>query len=328
MQYEHFMLQPADDLHPAWTGRARRAGRCPVKPSNSKKPCAVIESLVRNSASLCTWPGPKATSTNGNCAKTSSLTDWAQQPPTPTMRSGSSRLSALRVAEVRPELVVGLLADRAGVEQDEIRLAAVRRLAVAERLEHALHALRVVLVHLAAERRDVVPLHRLTSVVGGPRLPDHGPVDLARVLSFLLDLAGDLVREQHRAVVVERARHDHVSRAEETQARLGAGPGIFLYDSSALPNRKLTQFVKQTAAKKNLPLQTDLVQGYGDDSAAIQRSNGGIPTVNLVVPIRYTHAHNGIMNRRDFNQMVDLLVAVLQGLDEPTVARIRDFTPQ
>jgi endoglucanase len=116
-------------------------------------------------------------------------------------------------------------------------------------------------------------------------------------------------------------------RAEETQARLGAGPGIFLYDSSALPNRKLTALVKQTAAEKKLPLQTDLVQGYGDDSAELQRSNGGVPTINMIVPIRYTHAHNGIMNRRDFDQMVDLLVAVLQKLDAPTVARIRDFTP-
>ncbi len=115
--------------------------------------------------------------------------------------------------------------------------------------------------------------------------------------------------------------------AEETQAKLGAGPGLFLYDSSALPNRKLTALVKQTAADRKLPLQTDLVQGYGDDSAAIQRSNGGVPTVNLVVPIRYTHAHNGIMNRRDFDQMVDLLVAVLQKLDAPTVEKIRDFTP-
>jgi endoglucanase len=116
-------------------------------------------------------------------------------------------------------------------------------------------------------------------------------------------------------------------RAEETQAKLGAGPGIFLYDSSALPNRKLTQLVKQTAAAKKLPLQTDLVQGYGDDSAELQRSNGGVPTVNLVVPIRYTHSHNGIMNRRDFDQMVDLLVALLQQLDGATVDRIRDFTP-
>ena len=37
-------------------------------------------------------------------------------------------------------------------------------------------------------------------------------------------------------------------RAEETQARLGAGPGDLPLDSSALPNRKLTQLVKQTAA--------------------------------------------------------------------------------
>jgi putative aminopeptidase FrvX len=116
--------------------------------------------------------------------------------------------------------------------------------------------------------------------------------------------------------------------AEETQAKLGAGPGIFLYDSSALPNRKLVDLVKRTAAEKSLPLQSDLVQGYGDDSAAIQRSNGGVPTVNLVVPIRYTHAHNGVMNRRDFDQMVDLLVALLQKLDAPTVERIRDFTPR
>jgi putative aminopeptidase FrvX len=116
-------------------------------------------------------------------------------------------------------------------------------------------------------------------------------------------------------------------KPEETQAKLGAGPGIFLFDSSALPNRKLTQLVKQTAAARNLPLQTDLVQGYGDDSAELQRSNGGVPTVNLVVPIRYTHSHNGIMNRRDFDQMVDLLVALLQKLDAATVDRIRDFTP-
>jgi putative aminopeptidase FrvX len=116
-------------------------------------------------------------------------------------------------------------------------------------------------------------------------------------------------------------------RAEETQERLGAGPGIFLYDSSALPNRKLVDLVKRTAREKTLPLQTDLVQGYGDDSAAIQRSNGGVPTVNLVVPIRYTHAHNGIMNRRDFDQMVELLVALLQKLDAATVERVRDFTP-
>ncbi len=114
---------------------------------------------------------------------------------------------------------------------------------------------------------------------------------------------------------------------EETQAKLGAGPGIFLYDSSALPNRKLVALTKAVAAAKGVPLQLDLVQGYGDDSAEIQRSNGGVPTINLVVPARYTHAHNGIMDRRDFDGMVDLVVGLLQRLDTAEVARLRDFTP-
>lgn len=114
---------------------------------------------------------------------------------------------------------------------------------------------------------------------------------------------------------------------DETQAVLGGGPGIFLYDSSAQPNRKLTSLVAATADAIKVPLQRDLVQGYGDDSAAIQKSNGGVPTVNLVVPARYTHAHNGIIDRADFDGMVDLVVALIKRLDAATVARLRDFTP-
>jgi putative aminopeptidase FrvX len=120
----------------------------------------------------------------------------------------------------------------------------------------------------------------------------------------------------------------YAGHPDETQAKLGGGPGIFLYDSSAIANRKMVALVKKTAAAKGLPLQLDLVQGYGDDSAEIQMTNGGTPTVNLVVPVRYTHSHNGIMNRQDFDQMVDLVVALLVQMDARTVAELRDFTPQ
>ena len=115
---------------------------------------------------------------------------------------------------------------------------------------------------------------------------------------------------------------------EETQAKSGSGPGLFLYDSSTIANRKMVAFVRQTAAAKSLPLQTDVVQGYGDDSAEMQTAAGGAPTVNLVVPIRYTHAHNGIVNRKDFDQTVDLVVAMLLQLDAKTVEELRDFTPK
>jgi endoglucanase len=118
------------------------------------------------------------------------------------------------------------------------------------------------------------------------------------------------------------------ARPEESQARLGAGPGLFLYDVSALPNRKFVAFIKEVAKAQSIPLQVDLVQGYGEDSSEIQRSNGGVPTVNLVVPARHTHAHNGVINWKDFDRMVDLVVAVIERLDAATVARLKDFSSQ
>ena len=45
MQYEQRQLQPTEICIHAWKSRARFIGRWPVKPSNSKKPWAVSESL-------------------------------------------------------------------------------------------------------------------------------------------------------------------------------------------------------------------------------------------------------------------------------------------
>ncbi len=140
--------------------------------------------------------------------------------------------------------------------------------------------------------------------------------------------AADLIRPEIGIAIEGGVAGDQPgTHPEETQARLGGGPGIFLYDSSALPNRRFTALIREVAAAAGLPLQADLVQGYGDDSAEIQKSVGGAPTINLVVPVRYTHVHNGIMDRRDFDQMVTLVVALIKRLDTATVARLRDFTP-
>ena len=139
--------------------------------------------------------------------------------------------------------------------------------------------------------------------------------------------ASNLVKPDLGLAIEGGIANDQGGRPEETQAHLGGGPGIFLYDSSAIPNRKLVRFVEDTAKASGIPLQLDLVQGYGDDSSEMQESGTGAPTLNVVVPVRYTHAHNGIVNRGDFDKTVDLMVDLLQKLDGPTVERIRDFAP-
>ncbi len=65
-------------------------------------------------------------------------------------------LQVLDAAEVAEHLLLRLLAHRAGVEQDQVRLLGVgRRLVAVGRAQHVGHLVRVVLVHLAAERADV-----------------------------------------------------------------------------------------------------------------------------------------------------------------------------
>ena len=114
---------------------------------------------------------------------------------------------------------------------------------------------------------------------------------------------------------------------EEAQETLGGGPGLFLYNSSQLPNRKFVALARQTAKEKSIPLQDEFVVGYGDDGAEIQKTNGGAPTITLVVPTRYTHVHNGIINRADYDRTVELLVGIIQHLDAATVKQLRDFSP-
>ena len=81
---------------------------------------------------------------------------------------GIGELQHLRVPEVRREPLVRLLADRARVEDEDVGLLLRDGLPQSELLEHALDPLRVVSVHLAPERRDVVALHG-PEILAGPR---------------------------------------------------------------------------------------------------------------------------------------------------------------
>ena len=115
---------------------------------------------------------------------------------------------------------------------------------------------------------------------------------------------------------------------EAAQEVLGGGPGMMLYTFSELPNRKLVAHVKHVAVEQNIPLQFDFVQGFGDDAGAIKLNGTGVPVTTVLVPARSTHAHNGIIDRADFDRTVDLMVALIQSLDAATVTKIKSFNPQ
>lgn len=112
---------------------------------------------------------------------------------------------------------------------------------------------------------------------------------------------------------------------DEAQERLGDGPSIYLHDSSMLPNLKLRDFVIDVSKNNNIPIQFNVAIGYGEDGAEIQRTHSGTPAINIAVPVRYLHSHNGLININDFHQTIELVTAIIQQLDCDTVKHLKNF---
>lgn len=113
--------------------------------------------------------------------------------------------------------------------------------------------------------------------------------------------------------------------ADEAQEKLGGGPAIFLHDTSMLPNLKLRDLCIEVARAEDIPLQFNVLSGYGQDGAMVQRTGGGAPVINITVPTRYLHSHHGVIHREDFDRAVRLVAALVRRLDAETVEAIRRF---
>lgn len=101
----------------------------------------------------------------------------------------------------------------------------------------------------------------------------------------------------------------------ETQPVLGKGPALFIYDGSMLPDAKLVQFIHDVARRNNIPVQWESEESYGQDASSLQFSGRGVKTINLALPVRYAHSHWGIMERQDYDAMLQLLRASLREMD-------------
>ena len=115
---------------------------------------------------------------------------------------------------------------------------------------------------------------------------------------------------------------------EETQAAIGAGPGIFLYDSSTIPQpqdgragRRYRAACGHPAAARSGPgLWRRQRRDPGDRG---RRADGEPGRARTLHPCAY-----GVIDRKDFDGMVDLVVAMIERMDAATVADLRDFTPR
>jgi putative aminopeptidase FrvX len=106
---------------------------------------------------------------------------------------------------------------------------------------------------------------------------------------------------------------------EESAVKLGGGPTMLVYDRQMIPNLKLRDLVIATADELGIPLQFSAMSGGATDGGMIHLHNEGVPAVVIGVPTRHIHSHAAILHRDDYDQALDLVVAVVKKLDAATV---------
>jgi endoglucanase len=110
---------------------------------------------------------------------------------------------------------------------------------------------------------------------------------------------------------------------DEASGKLGKGPVILLYDGSMIPHTGLRNLVIDVAAAENIPLQFDKMPGGGTDAGKMHVFGAGVPSLVVGIPVRYIHTHASILHRDDFEQAVQLMVAVIKRLDAETVQQLK-----
>ncbi len=111
----------------------------------------------------------------------------------------------------------------------------------------------------------------------------------------------------------------------QAPSKMGAGPEICLYDATMIGHEGLRNLIISIAEEENIPYQLSIVPGGGTDAGPMHTVGSGIPSIALSVPTRYIHSHASILHYDDFENLVKLIVALVERLDQKQVDALRTY---
>ncbi|MBI5460407.1 M42 family metallopeptidase [Methanobacterium sp.] len=111
---------------------------------------------------------------------------------------------------------------------------------------------------------------------------------------------------------------DHPGMKEEdAPAKAGEGPCIILTDASGrgiITHPQVKELLIQVAEEEEIPYQLEVSEGGTTDATAIHLTREGIPTGVISPPSRYIHTPVSVVNIKDVENAVKLILAVLNRL--------------
>lgn len=92
---------------------------------------------------------------------------------------------------------------------------------------------------------------------------------------------------------------------------LGKGPAVKVQDSGMIAHPRVRDLLVQRAKDAGIPYQLEVLERGTTDAAAMQLVRAGVPSGCLSIPCRYVHSPSEMVDERDVQHSVDLLLEVL-----------------
>ncbi|WP_411890257.1 M42 family metallopeptidase [Yoonia sp. SDW83-1] len=98
---------------------------------------------------------------------------------------------------------------------------------------------------------------------------------------------------------------------KDATTQQGKGFGLHVRDSSFIADKALVNDIETLAKKKKIPYQRTMLAAGGQDGAAAQQAAAGARAVGITVGTRYIHTVTEMIDKRDLQAALDILVAYL-----------------
>ena len=96
------------------------------------------------------------------------------------------------------------------------------------------------------------------------------------------------------------------------EVALGGGPAVKVRDGGMIADPRVVDWMTRTAESAGLPYQREVLLGGTTDARSIQVARSGVPAGCLSVPCRYVHTPSEMVDYRDVENSVALLLALLE----------------
>ncbi len=118
--------------------------------------------------------------------------------------------------------------------------------------------------------------------------------------------------EPDMAIAVDVTRTGDTPECYPMAVELGKGPAIKVQDTGMISHPAVRELLVQRAEAGHIPYQLEVLEGGSTDAAAMQLTRAGVPAGCISIPCRYVHSPSEMVDERDVENGVRLLLEVLQ----------------